>query len=81
MKTIATTFGVLALVAAGPALAEGDLSRANVIDVVIEMGSNDDGMYFSPNNYEFLTGQAMQTAAKVGSPPLVKDAGSGPLRL
>jgi len=58
MKTIATTFGVLALVAAGPALAEGDLSRANVIDVVIEMGSNDDGMYFSPNNYEFVTGQA-----------------------
>ncbi len=55
MKTIATTFGVLALVAAGPALAEGDLSRANVIDVVIEMGSNDDGMYFSPNNYEFVT--------------------------
>ena len=58
MKTIATTFGVLALVAAGPALAEGDLSRANVIDVVIEMGSNDDGMYFSPNNYELVTGQA-----------------------
>ncbi len=58
MKTIATTLGVLALFAANPVLAEGDLSRANVIDVVIEMGSNDDGMYFSPNNYEFVTGQA-----------------------
>ena len=58
MKTIATTLGVLALFAANPVLAEGDLSRANVIDVVIEMGSNNDGMYFSPNNYEFMTGQA-----------------------
>lgn len=34
------------------------MSRANVIDVVIEMGSNDDGMFLKPDNYEFVTGQA-----------------------
>ena len=34
------------------------LSRANVIDVMMEMGSNDDGMYLKPDNYEFVTGQA-----------------------
>jgi uncharacterized cupredoxin-like copper-binding protein len=58
MKMIAATLGVAALVAANPVVAEGDLSRANVIDVVIEMGSNDDGMYFSPDNYKFVTGRA-----------------------
>jgi len=58
MKTIAKVLGIAALVVANSAVAEGDLSRANVIDVIIEMGSNDDGMYLSPNNYEFVTGQA-----------------------
>jgi uncharacterized cupredoxin-like copper-binding protein len=58
MKTMFATLGIAALAVAGPAVAEGDLSRANVIDVVIEMGSNDDGMYFSPDHYEFVTGQA-----------------------
>ena len=52
------SLAVMAIAAANPAAAEGDLSRANVIDVVIEMGSNDDGMYFKPDNYEFVTGQA-----------------------
>lgn len=58
MNTIATVFGLSALVVATTATAEGDLSRANVIDVTIEMGSNDDGMFFSPDHYEFVTGQA-----------------------
>ncbi len=49
---------IVAFATAGPVFAEGDLSRANVIDVVIEMGSNDDGMYLKPDNYEFVTGQA-----------------------
>lgn len=49
----------MALTHAIPAQAEGDLSRANVIDVTIEMGSNDDGgMYLKPDHYEFETGQA-----------------------
>jgi uncharacterized cupredoxin-like copper-binding protein len=38
--------------------AQGDLSRADVQKVVLEMGSNDDGMYFSPNDFRFETGQA-----------------------
>ncbi len=58
MYTIAPIFGLSALVFATTATAEGDLSSANVIDVAIELGSNDDGMYFSPDNYEFVTGQA-----------------------
>ena len=49
---------MLTLIAAMPAVADGDLSRANVIDVVIEMGSNEDGMYLKPDSYEFVTGQA-----------------------
>ncbi len=47
-----------------PAYADGDLSRANVIDVVIEMGSNDDGMYFKPDNFKFITGQAYKLIMK-----------------
>jgi len=46
------------LAATGHALADGDLSRANVIDVGIEMGSSSDGMYLKPDSYEFVTGQA-----------------------
>lgn len=55
--TRATAFAIAALTAF-PAFAEGDLSRANVVDVPMEMGSNDDGMYFKPDNFEFVTGQA-----------------------
>lgn len=58
MKTLVSAAAIMALTAAIPAQAEGDLSRANVIDVTIEMGSNDDGMYLKPDNYEFVTGQA-----------------------
>lgn len=54
----------LALAAATASLATsvwaaGDLSRANVIDVAMELGTDDDGkMYMKPDNYEFETGQA-----------------------
>jgi uncharacterized cupredoxin-like copper-binding protein len=58
MKSLTTSLAVLIVSLAGPVFSEGDLSRANVIDVVIEMGSNDDGMYLKPDNYEFVTGQA-----------------------
>ena len=55
-----TTFTIAAFAAgfASSAQAEGDLSRANVIEVHMEMGSNDDGMYLKPNHYDFVTGQA-----------------------
>jgi uncharacterized cupredoxin-like copper-binding protein len=58
MKYLSFAATILAAAIATPALAEGDLSRANVIEVHMEMGSNDEGMYLSPNNYEFETGQA-----------------------
>jgi uncharacterized cupredoxin-like copper-binding protein len=62
MTTIATILALSVLVVAtrveAEAEAEADLSRANVIDVNIEMGSNDGGMLFSPDKREFLTGQA-----------------------
>ena len=58
MKRLLTTAAILAAAIASPALAEGDLSRANVITVNMEMGSNDDGMYLMPDNYVFETGQA-----------------------
>jgi uncharacterized cupredoxin-like copper-binding protein len=65
MKRMLATAAVIALAAAGSAFAEGDLSRANVIDVVIEMGSNDDGsMYFSPDHFDFVTGQAYKLIMK-----------------
>ena len=47
----------LALVAA-QTFATGDLSRDNPEEVVIEMGSNADGMYFKPKHLEFETGKA-----------------------
>lgn len=58
MKLTTITCAVLALAIAPPVYAEGDLSRANVIDVAIELGTNDDGMYLKPDNYVFVTGQA-----------------------
>ncbi|PKH04315.1 biphenyl 2,3-dioxygenase [Psychromonas sp. MB-3u-54] len=39
-------------------LAEGDLSRANVITLNFEMGSDTEGMYFRPNKLNLVTGQA-----------------------
>lgn len=58
MKRILWGASVAALALAGAAYADGDLSRANVQKVTLEMGSNDDGMYFSPNDFTFKTGQA-----------------------
>ncbi|MBL4750733.1 MAG: hypothetical protein JKX71_09180 [Amylibacter sp.] len=64
MKRLITAITFTALSIAGPAFSAGDLSRANVIDVVLEMGSNDDGMYFKPNNFEFETGRAYKLILK-----------------
>jgi uncharacterized cupredoxin-like copper-binding protein len=64
MKILASGLMVAVCAIAGPVLAVGDLSRANVIDVVIEMGSNDDGMYLKPDTYVFETGQAYKLILK-----------------
>jgi len=44
--------------APGIAFGAGDLSRADVTEVRIEMGSSGDGMYLKPDTYEFETGKA-----------------------
>lgn len=41
-----------------PAYAQGDLSTMNVIDVMVELGSDDSGMYIRPSISTFETGQA-----------------------
>jgi uncharacterized cupredoxin-like copper-binding protein len=48
----------LALTVTPFVFADGDLSRANVQTVVMEMGTKDGKMYFSPNHLNFKTGQA-----------------------
>jgi len=60
MKRFTTAIASVAASAiAGTANAEGNLSRLNVQRVEIEMGTNDDGtMFFSPNHFDFETGQA-----------------------
>ncbi len=58
MKYILPTLFAATVAATCAAQAEGDLSRANVITVPMEMGSNDNGMYLKPDHYNFVTGQA-----------------------
>ncbi|MDO8359758.1 MAG: hypothetical protein Q7T08_06935 [Devosia sp.] len=50
-----------------PALAEGDLSRADPIEIVLEMGSTDaaeNPMYFKPNHLDLETGIAYKIVLK-----------------
>ncbi len=50
---------LIAAGAASPALAAGDLTRADIQKVTMEMGTDDDGnMYFSPSEFTFETGKA-----------------------
>ena len=64
MKTTAL-YAALALgVIATPAWSAGDLSRADVETVILEMGSNDNGMYFKPSHLDFDTGKAYEIVLK-----------------
>jgi uncharacterized cupredoxin-like copper-binding protein len=59
MKTVLIVLSLaLALIYTPFSLAEGDLSRANVITLKLEMGSNTKGMYFVPKELNLVTGQA-----------------------
>lgn len=58
MKSLLIAITLLTLGAYGSAWAEGDLSRQNVVDVALEMGTSSDGMYFKPSTFEFETGKA-----------------------
>lgn len=61
MKTLPIVLSMSALMLVSSALAAGDLTRADPIEIVLEMGSSDDvamPMYFKPNHLELETGKA-----------------------
>ena len=59
MKLVFLSTVIAAIVIGAPVIAAGDLSRADVQEVTLNMGTNDDGtMYFEPNEFFFETGQA-----------------------
>ena len=58
MKAFAILFSTTALLFASGAQAAGDLSRADPQEIVVEMGSSGDKMYFKPNHLDLETGKA-----------------------
>jgi len=60
MKPLPIALSLVAFSLSLPAFAEGDLSRANPSEIVIEMGTTEDGdaMYFKPNHLDLETGKA-----------------------
>lgn len=58
MKKTSLFFAATALLFASGAQAAGDLTRADPKEIVIEMGSSGDGMYFKPNHLDLETGKA-----------------------
>lgn len=64
MKHNTTILAALLAIPASVALATGDLSRNNPQEIVIEMGSTAQGMYFSPNHLDLQTGKAYKLVLK-----------------
>ena len=65
MKTLSLLMASAVLVLAPSAYANGDLTRANVQTVVLEMGTNSSGgMYLKPGQLKFKTGQAYNLVLK-----------------
>jgi uncharacterized cupredoxin-like copper-binding protein len=63
MKTLALLFLLPAFIS--PAYADGDLSRADATEIVIEMGQVDaKHMYFKPNHIDLVTGKAYKIVLK-----------------
>lgn len=58
MKRIAFLLPMAALLFSSGAYAAGDLSRADPTEIVIEMGTSGDKMYFKPDHIELETGKA-----------------------
>jgi uncharacterized cupredoxin-like copper-binding protein len=54
----------LALTFAPLAYSDGDLSRANIQTLTMEMGTRDGRMYFQPDHLKFKTGQAYKFVLK-----------------
>ena len=67
MRTLPIVLSVSALAFAYPALAAGDLSRADPTEIVIEMGTSDNGdkpMFFKPDHLDLETGKAYKIVLK-----------------
>ncbi len=65
MKKLALALTVSALAFGTAAYAAGDLSRADPVEFVVEMGQQDaKHMYFKPNHLEFETGKAYKIVFK-----------------
>jgi len=64
MKRIAILLPVAALLLSSAAQAAGDLSRADPSEIVIEMGTSGDKMYFKPDNIELENRQGLQDRAE-----------------
>jgi uncharacterized cupredoxin-like copper-binding protein len=65
MKTLPFVLATTALVLATSAYAGGDLSRADPVEIVIEMGQVDaKHMYFKPNHIDLETGKAYKLVFK-----------------
>jgi uncharacterized cupredoxin-like copper-binding protein len=58
MKTLAILMSTAALLVASSAYAAGDLSRADPQEIIIEMGTSGDKMYFKPDHLDLETGKA-----------------------
>jgi uncharacterized cupredoxin-like copper-binding protein len=58
MKILSIIVSGAALVLASGAFAEGDLSRADPKEIIVEMGTAGDKMYFKPNHLDLETGKA-----------------------
>jgi uncharacterized cupredoxin-like copper-binding protein len=61
MKASPIVLSIFAILAGSAAYAAGDLSRADPIEIVIEMGTSDTAdppMYFKPKHIELETGKA-----------------------
>jgi len=58
MKTLSIVLSTAALFFAAGVQAAGDLSRADPMEIVIEMGTSGDKMYFKPDHLDLETGKA-----------------------
>ena len=65
MTKLASLLALPMLALVSPAYAEGDLSRADPAEIVIEMGQQGPKqMYFKPNHIELVTGKAYKIVFK-----------------
>lgn len=64
MKTLPIVVSTVTLFLVNAAYAAGDLSRADPQEIVIEMGTSGDRMYFKPDHIDLETGKAYKIVLK-----------------